>query len=306
MHFLIILTIMAQGLLANATQIIEPSSLFERGNELSSTLKTANPSKIETLNNMGAMFIPFNPLTVEFIADVKAHPHAYVVEFGGAFGNVARKCLENGAQNYTLNDLNLDHLAVFSYQLQQEGRNAQFPNVTLLHGDFTEDKRIKPGSVQFGIINNTIHFLNPNQFKAGIDKITEITAVGGVWYITTLNIDCKWYQGDVDVIGVKVMYQARKEGSAKQDFPETFFSKDFPGIFCMDANQYLSLATRQYLARVGISAPQQLFLADKDKLKEYVIRKGFVVEKLETYSLPDQMEPWKEGTDIIGLKIRKI
>ncbi|MBY0462301.1 MAG: class I SAM-dependent methyltransferase [Alphaproteobacteria bacterium] len=271
--------------------LISPKELKERSKQLSldEIPKLFDKNRRPTVNNNGWQFLPFNTLTLEFLQQIcdPINHGKRIYEVGAAMGNVAIEVLKRGAQNYILNDIEERHLLIFLEEMHQNNLANNLTHVRFSLGKFPHECYLTSESVHFGLINNVMQFLTPAEFEASISKLFEITAFGGAWYITTLNIESPFYES------FKNVYEKRKSEG-----------QEFPG-YCTNVLEHISEATKTWARSHGVTIPNQMLFMSPDELAHYVKRAGFVIERLEEYKVPFGESSWEPGKDVIGMKVKK-
>lgn len=256
---------------------------------LTKTPQPFDKNRRPTVNNNGWQFSSFNTLTLEFLQEISdpINQEKRAYEIGAAMGNVAMEALKRGARNYVVNDIEEEHLLIFLDEMKQHNLADRLSHVRFSLGRFPHDCYLERESVYFGLINNVMQFLTPTEFETSISKLFEITAFGGVWYVTTLNIESPFYES------FRIIYEKRKNEGQK-----------FPG-YCTTVSDYVSEATKTWTKEHGFSIPNPMLFMSIDELTYYVMRVGFEIEKIEEYKVPFGDSPWEKGKDVIGMKITK-
>jgi SAM-dependent methyltransferase len=238
-----------------------------------------------TTNNFGFMFGKFDQVVLDFLEQIKSHnsKNFDVLEIGCAYGNVATQALMAGCKGYIASDISEDHLKVFARELIENGKDTFFKNLKLLQGRFPEDINLPVGSVKFGLMNKVLHFFEPKELSSVMERINEITAKGGKWFVLTVSPECKTFE----------KYSAEYKKKKK-------LGVAYPG-FCPNAGKF---STDHDTSNNLPFSMLFMELADLCKLFESY---GFRILKKYSLDLPCAESPdWTSGKDMVGIIAAKI
>ncbi len=249
-------------------------------------LMLPEPNSIEmygTTNNFGFMFGKFDQVVKDFLEEIKSHTSNKfeILEIGCAYGNVVRSALNSGCAGYIASDISEEHLQVLARQIVEEKFDSS--KLKILQGSFPQEINLPKNSIKFGLMNKVLHFFQPKDLSAVMERLKDITAEGGKWFVLTASPFSKTFQN----FGEE--YKKRQ----KLGFA-------YPG-FCPNAGDY---SADRYTSDNLPFSMLFLELADLCTLFESY---GFRICKTYSLDLPcEQTKDWTFGQDMVGVVAEKI
>jgi len=227
---------------------------------------------VPTLNNMGYMVNYIDPYTHEFIRySANISPSLPCLEIGAAYGNVTLEALKAGAR-IIANDLDLRHLQI----LEDRVDSSMAPRLRLLPGKFPDDINLKPQSVGAVFASRVFHFFAPEEFEQALKKIFDILTFSGKLFIICETPYLGGYEKFIPIFEKK----KREE-------------QEWPGLI-----EDVLL----YNPKRGRFLPKLMHFFDADTLAKVILRHGFLVEKVSTFSRPDFPPDLQfDGRESVGL-----
>ena len=239
--------------------------------------------RVQTLNDMGAMSPRLDKISEEFVY-FAAKPGVKVLEIGAGYGLACMEALKIGAQDYTVNDLDLRHLKILALQIKELDKN-YLSKIHLLSGEF-------PGTLEFTssydaiLIARVLHFMSPEEVSRTLEQAYKILRPGGRIYAVMLT---PYVRGFVPFI---------------PEFEKRIVDKEpFPGY----VENLCSVADRSVIPEIYLKNMEKPFLFfNIDTAKNCFENNGFIVEKAIEMPLAYPSRIWqldgRENIGIIGYK----
>ncbi len=228
--------------------------------------------EIPTINKFGYMKEEFDEFTFEFV-DYASKTNGIVLELGTAYGWVAHKALENGAQ-IIANDASQEHLSI----LLQNAPQNYLANLYLYPAFFPNEINFADETLAAVLSSRMFHFLDGEAIDIGLKKIY------------------KWLKPSGKLFFVAVTPQ---NYTLKQTFLPIYESRRrerdaWPGIV---------LNMREQAKEHAPYLTDFLHVFDAQQLEELLPKYGFKIEKIKLF---DYQNNDSEGKGHIGFIASKI
>lgn len=146
--------------------------------------KKPNPDsagRIITLNHTGFMCTKLDSFTLAFVNSAK-HAQLPVLEIGASYGIASQKALDNGAI-VVANDLDLRHL----FFLKQQIKPQDWARLYLNNKRFSDATNFPNNSFSHILLSRVAHFLKPDSFEIGLQKLYKWLVPGGEIYFVIMS-----------------------------------------------------------------------------------------------------------------------
>jgi hypothetical protein len=227
-----------------------------------------------TLNGYGYVFFIPSPIVQDFVSQPDLE-HKRLLEVGAGFSANAKACLEKGIQQYTVNDLEQQHLAVLASQL-----GGPIPdNLKFFCGRCPQDFPKLEETYHSILVDKVLHFLNPEEIQTFLKWSYEHLEEEGTLCILTI---APTIPSMAEVLPV---YQMRAVAG-----------EEFPGYF-ENIGSYVKLEKFSTTHPQYKLPPMMTFFALSD-LVSLMKKFGFEVTKTYSLALPTVESPrWSEAQE---------
>lgn len=227
---------------------------------------------VPTFNKMGYMATHIDPYGREFITySANVSSPFPCLEIGAAYGNVTLEALKAGA-TIIANDLDGRHLQILKESIEPSVES----RLTLMPGKFPEEINLESQSIAAIFASRVFHFFPPEEFERALKKAFDILTLSGKIFIT-----CETpYLGGYEKF-IPLFERRKREGW------------EWPGLI-----EDVSL----YNPTRGRLLPKFMHFFDEDTLVRLVLRYGFLIEKVGTFSRQDFPSDLQlDGRESVGI-----
>lgn len=239
-----------------------------------------------TLNGYGYVFFIPSPIVQDFISQPNLS-YKRLLEVGAGFSSNAKACLEKGVLQYTVNDLEQQHLAVLASQLDR-----LIPeNLKFFCGRCPQDFPKLEETYHSILADKVLHFLNPEEIQTFLKWSYEHLEEKGTLFILTIAPTIP------SMAEILPIYQAR-----------ALAGEEYPGYF-EDINAHIKFEKFK-ITHPHYKLPNMMTFFTLSDLTTLVEKFGFEVTKTYSLTLPSVESPqWSEAkidkSAVVGIMATK-
>ncbi len=245
--------------------------------------KTNIPNRYPTLNKMGWVAPPDDPISKAYIEFVISNKVNTSLEVGAGYGMVLKEILKkqfSDNKEFLINDLGEKHLLILKESLSKNEKKL----VKFLPGNFLKDITVKEKSIDAILASRVLHMLNGKELEHAVMFFNKSLKINGKLFIvvgTPYNKGWKKFLPE---------YNDRKLKGVK--FPGLILD---PAKWCKERSQNL---------------PKYIHLLDIDIMSLLLKGAGFKIQKYEYIireDTNDNFVPGKtESLGIIAIKVKNV
>lgn len=242
--------------------------------------------RLNTMNNMGAMFPVISSLALQF-EKIACQPGTKVLEIGPAYGYVCLHALKSGASDYTVVELDARHLKILAQKVVDEVPEKSTA-LTLVRGNFLSSKVFKElAENQYDAIlaEKVLHFFSRPQFEQALHHVYRLLKPGGRLLINGGTPYCNLLTGDFRIkfeLQLEIFLQKLQNGvPLREDEP-------LPGFISQAWNGLDFQKIHKYGMKVeDLAMPQRPTFAFHPETLTYLLQKADLsIENMEFSPLP--------------------